>query len=189
MSVQAKLMTAEELWALPSAEGARYELVEGALIEMVGGTGGLHGVLEARIARHLANFVEDNGLGYVTGASGAFILARDPDVVRIPDAAFISKARMPKPIPERFLPLAPDLAVEIVSPNDSALEVRHKVQDYLKYGVHMVWVIYPELRLIDCYRLDHAQSLEGDAVLEGSDVLPNFRLPLRALFADLVESS
>jgi Uma2 family endonuclease len=187
MSVQVKLMTAEELWALPQVEGVRYELVEGALIEMVGGTGGLHGVLEASIACHLSSFVRQHDLGYVTGASGAFILARNPDVVRISDAAFISKARMPKPIPERFLPLAPDLAVEIVSPNDSALEMRRSIHDYLRHGAQMVWVIYPELCLIDCHYLDHARSLEDDAVLEGGDVLPNFRLPLRALFADLTE--
>ncbi|MDW8300603.1 MAG: Uma2 family endonuclease [Anaerolineae bacterium] len=187
MSVQVKLMTAEDLWALPRVEGVRYELVEGTLVEMVGGTGGLHGVLEASIAYHLSSFVRQHDLGYVTGASGAFILARDPDVVRIPDAAFISKARMPKPIPEKFLPLAPDLAVEIVSPNDSALEVRHRVQDYLKYGVRMVWVVYPELQTVDCYSVDGVQSLKDDAVLESSEVLPNFRLPLRTLFADLAE--
>lgn len=131
MDVQAKLMTAEDLWALPPSEGVRYALVKGALIELVSGTGGLHGVLEARIARHLANCVEDNRLGYVTGASGAFILARNPDVVRIPNAAFISKRRMPRPILQKYLLLAPDLAVEIVSPSDSALEMRHRVQDYL----------------------------------------------------------
>jgi Uma2 family endonuclease len=187
MAVEAKLLTAEDLWALPQAENVRYELSDGALIEMVGGTGGLHGVLEASIAYHLSRFVREHDLGYVTGASGAFILARAPDVVRIPDAAFISKARMPKPIPEKFLPLAPDLAVEIVSPNDSALELRHKVQDYLKHGVQLIWLIYPDLRTVDCYSAERMQSLSGEAVLEGGDVLPNFRLPLRVLFAELME--
>lgn len=187
MDVQAKLMTAEDLWALPPSEGVRYELVKGALIEVVSGTGGLRGVLEARTARHLANFVEDNRLGCVTGASGAFILARNPDVVRIPDVAFISKARMPKPIPQKYLPLAPDLAVEIVSPSDSALEMRHRVQDYLNCGVRMVWIVYPELQTVDCYSPAGVQSLTVDDASEGGDVLPSFRLPLRTLFADLVE--
>lgn len=187
MTVQEKLMTAEDLWELPQVEGVRYELSEGVLIEMAGGTGGLHGVLEARIARHLANFVEENGLGYVTGASGSYILARNPDVVRIPDAAFVAKTRMPKPIPEKFLPLAPDLAVEIVSPNDSALEVRQKVREYLKYGVQLVWVIYPDLQTVDSYSAQGTQTLSDDAVLDGGAVLPNFHLPLSVLFADLAE--
>jgi Uma2 family endonuclease len=187
MDVGTKLLTAEDLWSLPQAEGVRYELADGALIEMVGGTGGLHGILEASIAYHLSRFVREHDLGYVTGASGAFILARNPDVVRIPDAAFISKARMPKPIPDKFLPLAPDLAVEIVSPNDSALELRHKVQDYLKHGVQLVWLIYPDLQTVDCYSAERMQSLSGEAILEGGAVLPNFRLPLRVLFADLME--
>ncbi|MCE7946530.1 MAG: Uma2 family endonuclease [Chloroflexi bacterium CFX4] len=185
MRVQEKLMTAEVLWELPQKEGVRYELAEGVLIEIAGGTGGLPAILEARIARHLANFVEENGLGYVTGASDSYILTRDPDIVRIPNAAFVAKARMPKPIPEKFLSLAPDLAVEIVSPNDSALEMRQKVREYLKHGVRLVWVIYPDLQTVDTYTAHGTQTLSDDAVLEGGDVLPAFRLPLRVLFADL----
>ncbi len=187
MAVGTKLLTAEDLWSLPQAENVRYELADGALVEMVGGSGGLHGILEASIAYHLSRFVREHDLGYVTGASGAFILARNPDVVRIPDAAFISKARMPKPIPDKFLPLAPDLAVEIVSPNDNALELRHEVRDYLKHGVRLVWLIYPDLQVVDCYSAEGMQSLSGEAILEGGAVLPNFRLPLRVLFADLAE--
>src|SRR5512140_1540737 len=108
MTIQEKLYTADDLWAMPG-EGKRYELVRGEVIEMAG-TGGVHTVLEARIGHYLSAYVIEHDLGYVTGASGAYCLSTDPDTVRIPDAAFIAKARMPVPIPDKFIPLAPDLA-------------------------------------------------------------------------------
>jgi Uma2 family endonuclease len=184
MTVQEKLYTADDLWAMPG-EGKRYELVKGEIIEMAG-TGGVHTVLEARMARLLGNFVDEHDLGYVTGASGAYRLSSDPDTVRIPDAAFIGKARMPSPLPEKFIPAAPDLAVEIVSPGDSALEIREKVLEYLQAGTRLVWVIYPEVQSADVFTAVNAwHVVDKNGALEGGEVLPGFSLPLQTVFQNV----
>lgn len=182
MSVQEKLYTADDLWNMPG-NGKRYELVRGVIVEMAG-TGGKHTAIAANVVRHLGNFVYDNGLGTVTGADGAYILAED--LVRIPDAAFISKTRLPPPIPEKFIPMAPDLAVEVVSPGDGAKEVRDKVLEYLQHGTRIVWVIYPEAKNADVYTgLNNWRLIDKDGALDGGEVLPGFTLPLDGLFKNL----
>jgi Uma2 family endonuclease len=174
---------------LRGAPDKRYELVNGALIDM-GGSGGRQAILALRIARYLDVFVDDNNLGYVTGADGAYIIARDPDTVRIPDAAFISKARMPLPMPVKFIPLAPDLAVEVVSPGDTAMEVRAKVLEYLRGVTRLVWVIYPETQSADVYSgLDQWRVVDLAGALDGGEVLPGFSLPLVRLFKGVDETS
>lgn len=189
-ATEQKLMTAEEFWEMPRESDKRYELVRGVVVEkdktMAGGTGGRHGVIEARLARYIGAFVEDNGLGFATGSSSAYILARNPDLIRIPDLGFVALDRMPRPVPSQFIPLAPDLAVEVVSPGDTASEVREKVSEYLKHGVRLIWVIYPELQTADVYTApDQISSVSEEGTLSGGAVLPGFTLPLKTLFANL----
>ena len=137
MSVK-QLLTAEQLWELPEAPGKRHELVKGELVE-VPGAGALHGLIAGLIYRLLAGFVDEQGLGYAFGYGVGYILGRDPDLVRIPDASYVARERVPRSgIPEGFWPIAPDLAVEVVSPHDRAEDIHGKVREYLAAGTRLV---------------------------------------------------
>ncbi len=137
-----------------------------------------------RIAARLSPFVEAGALGNIAGADGAYIFARDPYTVRIPDLSFVRAERLP---PEdawaKFLELAPDLAVEVVSPSDSANEVQEKVNEYLDAGVKLIWVVFPIQRTVTVYAADRAAHVlyEEDS-LDGGDVLPGFTLSVADVF-------
>lgn len=180
--VMTKLVTAEDL-ALPIEDECRYDLIRGELYRMAP-AGARHGKIGMRIARPLANHVSEHELGEVFGAETGFILARDPDTMLAPDVAFVRADRLP-PDEEQdgFLPLAPDLVVEIVSPSDTARYVFDKVMEYLDAGVLMVIVIEPRRRTVSVYGSDRvARVLVEGEELDGGDVLPGFRLPVKDLF-------
>ena len=183
MSVK-QLVTAEELWAMPEIPGKRYELVKGELVE-VPGAGGLHAQLVMTIVLVLHPFVVERNLGQVFADGLGFLLGRDPDVVRIPDASFISREHIPTGgIPEGYIPFAPDLAVEIVSPGDRAVEVYGKVREYLEAGVRLVWVLWPKYRSISVHAAGGVtRELGPDDELDGGDVLPGVRVRVGELFA------
>jgi len=176
-----KLMTAEELLKMPHGN-YRYELVKGELIER-SFLGAKQGVISARIGVRLGNFVEKQKLGVVCSGSG-FILARNPDMVRGADASFVSNARISKQVqPKGYWELAPDLAVEVISPNDPASEVQSKVLEYLDAGTRLVWVIDPESKTISVYRsLSNVRVLTNKDTLDGADVLPGFSVAVKELF-------
>ena len=177
-----KLFTAEELLCLPTT-GRRLELVKGEVYEMAP-AGGPHGYVAMNIGILLGVHVRADGLGRVFAAETGFILHRDPDTVRAPDAAFISYDRLgEEAIPDGYLAAVPDLVVEVVSPNDTRREVREKVEEWLRAGVRLVWVIYPVTRSADVYRsLDDVSHLSEDDVLDGEDVVPGFACRLGELF-------
>lgn len=182
MSVK-QLTTAEDLWNMPEVPGRQFELVNGVLVEMPG-AGGLHGLIAALLVRGLGSFVDEARLGLVFTDATSYILRREPDLVRIPDASFVSWARIPpEGVPEGFISGAPDLAIEIVSPGDSAQDVYDKVHQYLDAGTLMVWVLWPRYQAVTLYRIDGSvQELSGADFLEGDDVLPGFRIPVSTLF-------
>ncbi len=178
-----KLLTADDLWTMPTGD-RRHELVKGQLVEMIP-AGGLHGIVSMQIGRLLGNFVQENNLGYVFAAETGFLLARDPDTVRAPDAAFVSWARVPEPLPEAYWPVAPDLVVEVVSPSDRAEDVQRRVADFLSAGTRLVWVIYPDpLSAMVYYPDGKARVLPRDDSLDGEEVLPGLTIPLAALFPE-----
>ncbi len=179
---QQALMTAEELFELPN-DDYKYELVAGELIRMAP-TGGEHGVLTVRIGRILDEYVEAHDLGICSSAETGFILQRNPDIVRAPDAAFIAKARIPETgIPTAYWPFAPDLAVEVTSPSDRFTAVQTKISEYFSAGTRLVWVVEPATRTVYVYRSAHdVRALGEDAELTGEDVLPGFRCAVRRLF-------
>jgi len=176
-------MTAEELLRLPAGMGERYELVKGELITM-SPAGSRHGRLVSRINSLIEQFVEREHLGAPFGAETGFILTRNPDTVRAPDAAFVSAARVPaEGLPEGFFPGAPDLAVEVISPSESATDVQRKVSQYFQAGTRLVWIVYPDMRQVVIFRsARESMALLADDMLDGGDLLPGFACRVSELF-------
>lgn len=166
-------VTAGELFHRPDHH--RYELVAGAL-RVCEPPGGTHGQVAARLCYRLTGFVEEQRLGVVLVESG-FILQRGPDTVRGPDVSFVAADRLPAAgVPASFVPLAPDLAVEIRSPDDRAAAVAEKVANYLDAGTRLVWVVDPAGREVTVYRADRSTTQLSDSDwLDGEGVLPGFR--------------
>jgi Uma2 family endonuclease len=147
--------------------------------------GSEHGYLALRIASRLERHVDANGLGRTYTAETGFKLASDPDTVRAPDAAFVSRERVEKAgRVEGYWPGAPDLAVEVVSPSDTHAQVVEKALAWLEAGCRMVLVVDPSRHTVTVYRsLRNIRILiEGDAV-DGADVVPGWRLPVAEIFA------
>jgi Uma2 family endonuclease len=171
-------LTAEQLEKLP-ADDLRHELDQGELITM-SPAARRHGKLQVRISRLLSEFVERNGLGEVVTEVG-FILGRDPDTVRAPDVAFLRAGR--PAAATGFEEGAPDLAVEIVSPSDTASEMAHKVNQYLRAGASEVWVVYPDEKQVHVFDTTAtARILDAAQTLSAPEILPGFSLQVGALF-------
>jgi Uma2 family endonuclease len=171
-------MTAEELWALP--EDQRGELIRGEMTPVTP-VGNPHWKIVGRLISMLGPYVDEHGLGDV-GPEGGFILARDPDVVVAPDVAFVRTGRLADDVPG-FLPLAPDLAVEVISPSNSARDLSARIRLYLDAGVRQAWIVDPYERTVTVYAPDRTARLfvEGET-LDGGNVLPGFQLALDDLF-------
>jgi len=166
-------MTAEELerFDLP---GKSTELVRGRLIVREPPSA-YHGHVAAKLLFLLGQHVYGRDLGWLFSQDTGFKIESDPDTVRAPDVAFVSKERQPA-IPRRgYAPFAPELAAEVLSPDDRPGEVLSKVGDWLDAGVHIVWVIDPARREARIYRADGTQSTIGESnALDGETVLPGF---------------
>ena len=176
-----KLMTAADLAEL--TEPGRFELVWGELVEM-SPTGYDHSKVSNTIAWYITTFVREHDLGGVTGADGGYLLAQDPDLVYAPDVAFVAADRLPQPDAQSgYLPIAPDLVVEVISPSDSHREVLAKVALYLELGVRLVWLADPEVKTVTVFRSgrDPRDFTVADT-LEGEDILPGFSLPVSVIF-------
>lgn len=172
-SVAHQVLTAEEFWRLPVTK-TRRELVRGEVVETMP-PGGQRGAIAVVLAMLLRLWTQRVGGGYV-GVEAGYILARTPDTVRGPDVSYIRAERLPPTgIPEGFWTLAPDLAVEIVSPSETADEVREKVRDFLAAGTPLVWTIYPRSQEVIVHTPDGlGRTYSGDDVLENEHVLPGF---------------
>jgi Uma2 family endonuclease len=169
-------ITDQDLLRLPK-DGRKYELVDGEI--RVSPAGARHGRISLRLGAALLAFVREEGLGEVFDSSTGYRLPGGN--VRSPDASFVSSKRLPR-VPEGFLELAPDLAVEVLSPEDSPRGVLDKVGEYLAAGVRLVWVIDPRTSRAVSYRsLTDIQEIGPDGTLEGGELLPGFRYPLSDL--------
>ena len=167
------IMTAEELHRVNYPDKC-IELVRGRLV-VKEPAGYRHGRIVARVAKVLTDHVDDNALGEILAAETGFTLFRDPDTVRAPDIGFVRRGRVPDPVPSGYAELAPDLVVEVLSPDDRPGQVLAKVGDWLEAGVKLVWVVDPERRLAHIYRADGSESVIDDAkMLDGEDVVPGF---------------
>jgi Uma2 family endonuclease len=177
----ATFMTAEAFADLPDT-GTRYELIAGVPVAM-SRPKYHHGRTAGKFTAIVGHYILSEGLGEALTESG-FLLARNPDTVRGPDFAFISAARtLPEHKFDTYFEGAPDLAVEIISTHDNAIDLRTKVLQYLDAGARLVWVLYPSLTLIDVSRADGSTTvLRGDAALDGEEVLPGLTIPVQTIF-------
>ena len=158
------------------------ELIDGVLVEKT--MGYLESIIAMKIVYLLMAFTEKNDLGVVLGPGGTLRVL--PQQVRIPDVCFISWARFPnRQLPSEPIPaLAPDLAIEVLSPGNTEAEMQRKLRDYFTAGVRMVWYVDPRAARARSYTAadQFVEAAEGGA-LSGGDVLPGFELPLAGLFA------
>lgn len=165
-------------------EDRLYELIDGVLVEKI--MGFKESLLAVAIARALANHVMPRKLGLISGEAGMMRLLSGQ--VRIPDVAFISRNRLPDgAVPTASIPsLVPDLAVEVLSEGNTTREMARKREEYFAAGVRLVWEVDLALRQVTVYTTPESfYVIREDQSLDGGDVLPDFNLPLKPLFAEL----
>lgn len=182
MSTTTRLMTAEELIKLPRGR-SRYELVNGELREM-SPAGHNHGKIAARLTIALGQHVEEHDLGEIYAAETGYLLKTNPDYVRAPDISFITRERVDEVGDTKgYWRGAPDLAVEVNSPGDSARAVEEKVAEWLEAGAALVWVVSPKRRTVTVYRSrEDITTLTEKDMLDGEQIIPGFRYPVAKLF-------
>lgn len=176
-----KPVTLESLYRLPD-DGSRYELTRGHLVAEPP-PGAQHGRIITSVVFELTTYVRRHDCGVVLTADAGFVLARDPDTVRAPDIAYVRRERYLSLQDERGLFFGPpDLAVEVLSPNDRPGAVQRKIADYLDNGTPLVWILNPERRDARVYRPGATERVEPDRSLQAPDLLPGFDMPLAPLF-------
>jgi Uma2 family endonuclease len=160
------------------------ELIDGQLVEREP-MGQKADAVAFRLGRWIGNFVEEHGLGLLNGAQGGYqVFPDDPKKVRIPDVSFTRRDRLPPDGPaDGHSKVAPDLVVEVISPNDVATDLEEKIEDFFAAGVPLIWVLNPETRTIQVHRRDGTGArLRAGDTLDGEDVLPGFRCDVAELF-------
>lgn len=182
MATRALAATVEDLWNLPD-DGLRHELVDGWLREM-SPSGAEHGRVAATVAGLLFAHVRQTDAGVTFGAETGFILARDPDTVRAPDAAFVPTARAEAiGRTEKYWPAAPDFAAEVISPGETVARVEAKALGWLQAGTSVVLVLDPFRHTAMAYRRPgDVRVHRGDEVLDLSDAVPGWRVALADFF-------
>jgi Uma2 family endonuclease len=179
--------TERDVIALARHEGRLCELVDGTLVEKA--MGFQESCLAVKLIRLLDNFVEQQDLGILAGEGGLTRLL--PGLLRIPDTGFWSWKQLGrKEIPRvAVAPVAPLLAVEVISKGNTRQEIQRKLKEYFLAGTQLVWVVDPRKRLVTVYTApDRFVILTKADTLDGGDVLPGFALPLRSLFTLLPQS-
>ena len=181
MTTQAtKLMTADELFQ--KGDIGRGELIYGELV-MMSPAGAEHGFVAARFVRYLSEFVDQHDLGAVFSSETGFTIERDPDLVRAPDASFVRQDRIGSSIPRGYFDGVPDLAVEVVSPEDRPREVAEKVNMWLAHDTQVVWAAQPRRATLAIHRVGKKPlTLRAVDEIRDEPLLPGFVLPLSKVF-------
>lgn len=180
-TILAPPMTADDLLALP--DGDDFELVDGQLVERK--MGAKSTFVGGEIYRRVASFNDVARLGTpLMDGVGYRCFRDDLEKVRKPDASFIRSGRLPNDeLPDGWITICPDLAVEVVSPNDLVYEVDEKVEEWLAAGVKLVWVAQPERRIVRVHRPDGSvKQLRAHEEITGEDVLPGFACRVAEFF-------
>jgi Uma2 family endonuclease len=175
-----RLISAEELFQMPNL--GRCELVRG-VINMMSPAGSEHGRIVWNVTLLLGNFIKSHKLGTMRGAETGFIIRHDPDTVLAPDASFILTDRLPEKDPKGYFDGPPDLAVEVLSPNDRASEVQTKIRDWLDAGCRGVWIVDPETKSVTIYKSNHDIAVLNTAdMLTDAQLLPGFSASVSEFF-------
>lgn len=175
-------MTVEEFLATSTPEG-KAELVRGEL-RVTPPAGAPHGAAGANLIFALATCARQHGLGRVFGDGFGYELVRFPHTARVPDASFVRAERLPAGgLGPGLLKLAPDLAIEVLSPSETASELEEKLDDFLTSGTPLIWVVDPVRRTVRIVSSDAPVRIlhEGD-VLDGGSVVPGFTMPVADIF-------
>jgi Uma2 family endonuclease len=177
--IEERRYTPNDLVTLRGAEHC--ELVDGRLVEK--NMGAESDWIGLRLGTVLSNHVLSTDSGWVFGAeTGYLCFGGNRDRVRKPDVSFVSRSRLGR-IPKGHIQVVPDLAVEVVSPNDLFSEVQVKVEEYLHAGVQMVWVVEPDTRtIVEYYLSGEVHRLRESDTLSGGSVLPGFSCSVATLF-------
>ncbi len=186
----AGLVKVEDLFSMPD-DGWRYEVVEGMLVR-VAGSGDFATNVAIAVAAILFAFVRPRRLGRVTGADGVYKFP-GAETGLLPDVGFYSAARFSQVVDRRRpIPFAPELAVEVASPDQDATEMAAKARRYLQGGTRLVWILWPERRHVDVWHpndlrpryqdMHPSTTLDGGDLLDGEDVVPGFSHPVADVF-------
>lgn len=183
MAVETEVVTADQLWRMPN-DGQRRELVRGE-IRVMTPAGAEHGRVAMTVGMLLAGHVREHAIGVAFAAETGFVLAHDPDTVRAPDAAFVSKGRAEAVgRTTRFWPGAPDFVAEVVSPEDRFSEVEDKALMWLHAGAIAVLVLDPARHTATTYRGAGEVRVHAESdTIDLSDAVPGWRVTVSALFA------
>ena len=176
--------TEQDVVDIQARTGRSCELIDGVLVEKT--MGYIESLLAMAIGESLRRFVRPRRLGIVLGEAGAMRILRGQ--VRIPDVCFLSWERFPGgELPKVQIPaVAPDLAVEVLSPGNTEGEMQRKLRDYFAAGVRLVWYVDPATCSAKAYAApDQCTTYTEAESLPGGDVLPGFELPLGELFAEV----
>jgi len=171
------------------ARGIRREIVDGQWVQMVGDgmAGELHGAIATNLIVALGTYVKTHQLGRVYPADTTYILSEDEQgvqLMRLPDVSFVAVSRVKTENRQSYYQLAPDLAIEIISPSERAVDIRAKLREYLRAGVRQVWQVYPETQEVIVHLPDGTvRTYEVGQVIPGADVLPDLELPVEDIFA------
>jgi len=166
---------------LRDKEGILCELVDGVLVEKT--MGSYESALAVLVIRLIGRYLDEHDLGIVLGADG--MLRLQPKRIRIPDVSFLrwERFRGRKRPKERVWRLVPDLAVEVLSENNTTQEIELKLDEYFAAGTSLAWIIDPERKSATIYTArDQPEQIDEQGLLHGGSVLPGFALPLKPLF-------
>ncbi|MCY3572938.1 MAG: Uma2 family endonuclease [Chloroflexi bacterium] len=188
MAIQETVLDVDAVWDLsrqPEYDNKRLVLIDGELIVM-SPVKQMHGLLAVRLSACLLLYADEHGLGEVTTEVGHYPPG-DRRTLLAPDVAFTTQARINQTAQDEFVPLMPDLAVEIASPGDSLAQLRRKAAIYLDNGARLVWIVLPDQQGVDVCRSAVGARLDiefvgSDGALSGEEVLPGFALELSELF-------
>ena len=173
-------MTADEYLAMGDIGPS--ELIRGELV-LRSPAGFHHGCIASNIVWVLGDFAKSMKVGKVSTAGAGFLIARNPDTVRAPDVAFVRTERIPPGGQKKFFEGPPDLAVEVLSPDDRSSEVNAKIHDWLQAGCVQVWVVDPQTKSVMVYRSTREASIfTQEETLAAPDLLPGFSLPVAEIF-------
>lgn len=176
--------TIRDLLRLWKAEGRMCELVDGTLVDkpMAAPESYIAGQIQTSINLYLMT----HKLGFTLGEQGMLKLSKG--LIRAPDVSFVSWEQLPQPkVPrEPLFALYPDLAVEVYSKGNTRKEMARKRREYFRAGCRLVWIVYPRTETVDVYSdPEHFTTYSDADTLNGDDVLPGFRLPIRSFFGEL----